>query len=118
MLPTRRSANILSASGRSPQRFTIEASIRRLFALRAQADRMSALPLRLLNSQAIGNSGFLLSGSKFLAQLLRRVFAQLLLDPLVFQCQRDMPAALIQTLQHVISFGPARTASGGGFDHL
>src|SRR5882762_8997467 len=37
------SADILSASGRSPLRFMSEASIRRLFALRAQADRMSAL---------------------------------------------------------------------------
>jgi len=37
------SADILSASGRSPLRFTPETFIRRLFALRAQADRMSAI---------------------------------------------------------------------------
>jgi hypothetical protein len=38
-----RIADILSASGRSPLKASIRIALERLFALRAQADRMSAL---------------------------------------------------------------------------
>ena len=85
-----------------------------MFALRAQADRMSAFHFwpRSVNSVS------LLPRRQFLPQLSRSIFAQLLLDPLVFQRQRHMLPSFIKTLQHVICFGPARAATGGSFDHL
>src|SRR6266436_378211 len=116
---TRRSADILSASGRSALRFTTEASIRRLFALWVL--RRTGCPRSIagyLDAPAIRQRGFLLSRCQFLAQLTCGVFAELLFDALVFQRQRQLLASFIQALQHVIRFGPARAATGRSLDHL